>query len=426
MLGPTHGGPLRVAYVTQWFTPEPAGPAAWIAGALDDEGFALHTVTAIPNYPAGIVYPGYRPWRVTRESIGNIRLLRCPVYPSHDQSAGRRALNYLSFALTASWVGRRILNSADVALIYSSPATAALPAMVAHRRSGVPYVLLIQDLWPDTVLQTEMVESGSVRRLAARLLGAFDRHSTDHASHILVISPGMKQALVSRGVQADKITVMFNWIDESVLYARPRSGALRKRLAISDDDLVFMYAGNHGSAQGLHAWISAIERTRDLTNLHFVFVGSGTEKARLVERATELQLERTHFVDAVGVDDFAELAADADAQIISLKDAPLFRITIPGKVQSCLALQSAVIAAVAGDAATVLSEAGAGILAAPEDPASIERAIRQAQTEGRSGLRDMGAAGYQYYRDSMSRDRGSAILAAVLRRAATSGRDKTS
>jgi glycosyltransferase involved in cell wall biosynthesis len=389
---------------------------------LHDQGFLVNTVTAIPNYPAGIVYPGYRPWRVARESISGISTLRCPVYPSHDNSAGRRALNYMSFAITATWAGRRILNSADVALIYSSPATAALPAIVAHRRSGVPYVLLIQDLWPDTVLQTAMVESDSLRRLAATVLGSFDRYSTDHASHIIVISPGMKEALVARGVQEDKITVMFNWIDESVLRPRPRSGSLRGRLAIPADDLVFMYAGNHGSAQGLQAWISAIERTQDLDNLHCVFVGSGTEKTQLAARAAELRLARTHFVNPVGVDEFAELAADADAQIISLRDAPLFNITIPGKVQSCLALQSAIVASVSGDAADVLTDSGAGILATPEDPASIERAIRQAHTEGRGILTGRGEAGYKYYLGSMSRERGSAILASVLRRASRSGR----
>lgn len=416
-------GQLRVAYVTQWFTPEPAGPAAWIADALQDEGFLVNTVTATPNYPAGIVYPGYSPWRVAREAINGISVLRCPVYPSHDRSAGRRAVNYMSFALTASWVGRRILNSADVALIYSSPATAALPAMIAHRRSGVPYVLLIQDLWPDTVLQTGMIGAGPGSRFAEGILTRFDRNSTDHASHIIVISPGMRQALIARGVPASKITVMFNWIDESLLCPRVRSGSLRKRLAIPDDDLVFMYAGNHGSAQGLQAWIEAVAHTQDLHDLHFVFIGSGTEKAQLVERAGGLRLNRIHFMNTVGVDEFAELAADADAQIISLKDSPLFRITIPGKVQSCLALQSAVIAAVAGDAANVLTDAGAGILAVPEDPASIERAVRQAHTEGRSLLKERGESGRKYYLESMCRDRGAGVLKSVLINAAQLGRE---
>lgn len=415
MLEEKKGDPIRVAYITQWFTPEPAGPADWIADSLLNDGFAVRTITAIPNYPAGVVYQGYRASRVTREIIRNIPTLRCPVYPSHNQSAPSRALNYLSFAATSSWVGQRVLASSDVALIYSSPATAAIPAMIAKRRSKLPYVLLIQDLWPDTVLQTEMLGSKKLRKLAEIILGKLDKSSTSGASHIIVISPGVKKALTSRGVPEYKITVMYNWINESILHPCERRGDLRRRLSIPPGDFVFMYAGNHGAAQGLHAWIAAIENVQDLTNLHFVFVGNGTEKIQLVERVQSLNLRRVHFLESVEVDEFAVLAADTDAQIISLKDAPLFRITIPSKVQSSLAIQSAVIASVAGDAASVLEDSGAGILASPEDQFSIESAIRQAHTEGVDRLKQRGLAGRRYYLDHMSQDRGSATLSRTLR-----------
>jgi glycosyltransferase involved in cell wall biosynthesis len=409
---------IRLAYVSQWYAPEPTGPAVWIAEALRDGPFSVHAITGIPNYPTGVVYPGYRPWRSMRETIGGIPLVRCPVYPSHDQSALRRAANYASFALSASWVGRRVLDSADVALVYSSPATAAVPAMASHKRANLPYVLLIQDLWPDTVLQTGLLDPGRMRRIAEDVLTRFDRVSTAHAAHLLVISPGMKAALVDRGVPENRISVMFNWVDESVLFPRPRVGGIRGELGIPPGDLLFMYAGNHGSAQGLMPWIDAIAATQDLANLHFVFIGDGTEKAAMVARADRLALDRTYFRDPVPIETFAEVAADADAQVVSLTDAPLFRITIPGKVQSCLALSSAVVAAVAGDPATVLADSGAAILANPGDCESIERAIRRAHAEGAEGLQKRGAAGRDYYLQKMSRTSGSEVLTATLLAAA--------
>lgn len=394
----------------------------WIAEALRSGPFSVNTITAVPNYPQGVVYPGYRAWRATREVIGGVSTTRCPVYPSHDRSAVGRAVNYSSFALSSTWVGRKVLNSADVTLVYSSPATAALGAMVAHSRAHVPYVLLIQDLWPDTVLQTGMLESGAIANVAERVLSRFDDRSTEGASHILVISPGMKDALVGRGVPKSKISVMFNWVDESVLYPRKRTGALRRDLGIPPQHLVLMYAGNHGAAQGLWAWVEAMEGTRDLGDVHLVLVGEGTEKASLRERVDALGLDNVHFHPPVSVDDLATLAADADAQIVSLTDAPLFRITIPGKVQATLALGSAVLGSVAGDAAAVLEESGAGILAAPEDVCGIEAAIRQARTEGRSGLVARGLHGREFYLQHMSRTTGTEILTRVLQDAAREGR----
>jgi len=412
---------LRVAYVTQWFSPEPSGPAFWIAQALQSLRLEVRVITAVPNYPKGVVYPGYSAIRSKREVVEGIDATRCPVYPSHDGSALRRAINYASFALSSSWTGRKILSTADVALVYSSPETAAIPALIAHRRNGVPYVLLIQDLWPESVLQTGFLESKVARSIAQWSLGALDEMVCNRAAHIVVIAPGMKSALVSRGVPEQKITVMFNWVDESVVFPRTRGGALRSRLGVSEGDLLFTFAGNLGVAQGLYAWLLAIEAVQDLTDLHFAFIGDGAEKSQLQSMAESLGLKRTHFIDPVELSEYVHLAADTDAQIISLTDAPLFHITIPGKLQSCLALGKAIIASVAGDSATIVSDSGAGLVAAPGNSAEIEKIIRQAHTEGEVGLNGRGAYGLSYYRDHMSSNTSSALLAKTLRSAALSG-----
>jgi glycosyltransferase involved in cell wall biosynthesis len=224
----------------------------------------------------------------------------------------------------------------------------------------------------------------------------------------------MKQALMSRGVPQEKITVMFNWADESVLFPRVRTGHLRRQLGISDDDLLFVYAGNHGSAQGLEAWILAIQAIEDLTDLHFVFIGDGAEKSKLERMAQSLRSQRIYFLDHMAIEEFARHIADCDAQIISLTDAPLFQITIPGKVQSSMALGSAMIASIAGDAAAIIGDSGAGITAKPCNQLDIENAIRQAHAEGQAALRRRGELGHEYYLKYMSSDIGSAQLADAL------------
>jgi glycosyltransferase involved in cell wall biosynthesis len=409
---------LKVAYITQWFSPEPVGPAVWIAQALEQNGFEVSVITAVPNYPQGVVYPGYSVFRSRREVIHDIDVVRSPVYPSHDKSAMRRALNYMTFAVSSSWVGRKELKNADVVLVYASPQTAAIPALILRRWRGKPYVLIVQDLWPDSVLQTGFLNSSFARKIAQRLLGALDRVVSRNANQIIVIAPGMKQALVARGVPQEEITVMFNWADESVLFPRIQTGLLRRQLGISDDDLLFVYAGNHGSAQGLEDWINAIQAVEDLTDLHFVFIGDGAEKTKLEQMANSLRLKRIYFLDHMTPEEFARRVADCDAQIISLTDAPLFQITIPGKVQSSLALGSAMIASIAGDAAGIIDESGAGILASPCDQLEIENAIRQGYAEGQVALRKRGELGREYYLGRMRSAIGSTQLANVLRSAA--------
>lgn len=411
----------RIAYVTQWFPPEPAGASLWIAQAIQSSGRDVHVVTSTPNYPEGVVYPGYSTRRVTNEVIEGLKATRCPAYPSHDRSALKRAANYLSFAASASWHGREALRTADAAVVYSSPATSALPALLARALGRTPYVLIIQDLWPDTVLETGFLGSGAARTLAKFTLGVMDRVTCERASQILVISCGMREALISRGVPPEKVTVMHNWVDEKVIYPRDKTGRLRQLVGASESDLVLLYAGNHGPAQDLGTWLEALRRVRDLSSLHVVFMGNGIERDDLASRAQRDGLDRVHFLEAVGLEEYVVMAADADAQIVSLADQPLFRITIPGKVQACLALGSCVIASLAGDAAELVHEADAGYVAEPGNIDEIEQAIRLAYAAGPTALRVMGESARDFYLARLSRERGSAILASEIESAVAAG-----
>src|ERR1022692_711072 len=142
---------LNVAFVSQWFSPEPVHTPVWIAQALAREGLNVRVLTGVPNFPDGKVQSGFSPWRITREARDGFAILRSPLYPSHDGSAIGRIANYVSYAATSSLVGARLLRSSDVALVYSSPATAATAAMLARATSRTPYVLFVQDMWPDSV-----------------------------------------------------------------------------------------------------------------------------------------------------------------------------------------------------------------------------------------------------------------------------------
>src|SRR5258708_7504859 len=93
---------MRIMYLTQWFEPEPniVKGIAFVR-ALQAAGHEVTVVTGFPNYPTGRIYPGYRMRPIQRETIEGVRVVRLPLYPSHDASAFRRALNFLSFFVSA-------------------------------------------------------------------------------------------------------------------------------------------------------------------------------------------------------------------------------------------------------------------------------------------------------------------------------------
>ena len=146
---------MRIVYLTQWFEPEPniiKGVA--FVRELQAAGHEVTVVTGLPNYPTGRIYPGYRLRAIQHEHVEGVRIVRLPLYPSHDTSTLRRSLNFLSFFLAALiyclWRARRY----DLAYVYHPPITVGLAAALAGLVRRLPFVLDVQDLWPDTVSTT--------------------------------------------------------------------------------------------------------------------------------------------------------------------------------------------------------------------------------------------------------------------------------
>lgn len=403
---------LRLAFITQWYPPEPVEVPESIARALHDHGLEVEVLTGIPNYPTGQVPRGYKAGRPMRQVLNGIRLRRAPLYPSHDSSAVRRMLNYASWAVSSSLFGQGVLRRADVALVYSSPATAALAAMVALRLWGTPYVLLIQDVWPDSIFASGFINrrgGGKVRWVVDK----FVRRAYAGAEHIVVISPGMVDLLAARGVPRDKLSLVYNWLPEndmgSVMQAADRT--LRELAGIPDGDRIFLYAGNHGHAQALDALVNAFDLP-ETTGGHLVLMGDGVQKSHLLELGDDIP--RVHFLPTVSRAKAATLTRTADVHVVSLAEAPLFSVTMPSKVQSGLAAGLPMLVVASGDPARTVIEAGAGVAADPGDIDSIARAVRLLNDMPEGALTAMGQQGVRAYRRDMARDVGVPRLATII------------
>lgn len=405
------------AFVTQWYPPEPVEIPRNIALSLASYGHEVTVLTGVPNYPTGQVLDGHRALELTSEEIDGLHVRRTPLYPSHDSSALKRIANYASWAVSSAFFGQRALRKADAVLVYSSPATAALPAMVARRLWGTPYVLLIQDVWPDSIFASGFLP-GALGRAVHGVIDAFARRAYALADHVAVISPGMVDLLAGRGVPRDKLSIVHNWVPEEEQadgVAATGAASLTSRIGVPGDTRLFLYAGNHGHAQALEGVVGAFldDRTE---GAHLVLLGDGVTKKDLVALADGHP--RVHFLDPVDRVEAGQLLADAHVSVVSLADEPLFAVTMPSKVQSGLATARPMLVVAAGDAATVVVDAHAGAAAAPGDRDAIVEAIRTLASATPDELDAMGQRGLALYRSSMARAVGASRLSELLDRAA--------
>ncbi|GAA1913566.1 glycosyltransferase family 4 protein [Nocardioides hwasunensis] len=404
---------MKIAFISQWFDPETGSAAipGAIARALQDQGHDMTVVTGYPNYPTGELYGGYRMKLLQREDLRGLRVLRVPLYPSHDSSAVHRALNFLSFMFSASSLGALIARRSEVALVYSTPATIGLAGWVLRRLLRTPFVLFIQDLWPDTVTATGMVPA-RITRPVEHVLGAFCQRIYAAASVILVISPGMKELLVERGVPETKIRVVYNWIDEDMF--RPV-----EPVEVGSDTFDVMYAGNLGDVQGLETAVRAIARLDDLPHVRLRLVGDGVARGKLADLAAQLGVaERVVFEGTRPVEEMSTTMASAHIQLVCLKDIPLFRVTMPSKIQGILASGQPMIVCAPGDAAALAERSGAGVTTKAGDVGALAAAIRHCSLMPSEKLRAMGRRGHLFYERELSAKVGVMAMEQALEEAA--------
>ncbi len=393
--------PLRVLLLTQWFDPEPTFKGVVFARELIKLGFEVEVVTGFPNYPGGKLYPGYKIKLLQRELVDGVLITRVPLYPSHDQSAFGRILNYVTFATAAFIYGVFVAKRSDIIYAYHPPLTVGIAAVCIRFFRRIPVVNDIQDMWPDTLRVTGMVTNTRVLGVVALICSVVYRC----VDHIVVLSPGFKQLLIERGVPSQKLDVIYNWCDEAAMVNA--SGDLPKGFP-DKERFTIVFAGNMGKAQALEAVLDAAEivQSKD-SGICFVLIGGGVEVNRLRGLATEKRLTNVIFLPAVPISEIGSVLRKADALLVHLRKDPLFTISIPSKIQAYMAVGKPLLMAVDGDAAELVKAAGCGVLAESENPEAIADAALKLYAMSFAERDSMARRSREYYQSHLSLQEGA-------------------
>lgn len=405
---------IRVLLLTQWFDPEPTFKGLVFARELVRQGFEVEVVTGFPNYPSGKVYPGYRIKWLQRETIDGVQITRLPLYPDHGQSAIKRVLNYASFGASALFYGLFIARRPAVIYAYHPPLTVGIAASLVRLFRRIPVVYDIQDMWPDTLRATGMVNNKRALHLVSLVCDWVYRR----VDHIAVLSPGFKKLLIERGVSVSKVDVIYNWADEASL--NTPSGQLPATFPDTNSFRI-VFAGNMGKAQALDCVLdAAVLLQRHKSRACFVLIGGGLDVARLQARAQELALANVVFLPSVPMQQIGTVLSAADALLVHLRNDPLFKITIPSKTQAYMSVGKPLLMAVDGDAADLVRESGSGVVALSGDVEALARAADSLASMALEERVAMGDRAQQYYRKHLALNVGVEKFSAIFKRLADS------
>ena len=360
---------MKVLIVTQYFWPENFRINDLAVG-LRERGHEISVLTGMPNYPQGRLHAGYGFVRGPyKERFEGIPVYRVPLVTRGPSKGARLALNFASFAASASLLAPlRIRGRFDAMLVYEpSPITVALPAIVLKRLRRTPIALWVQDLWPETLSATGSIQSRAVLERVRSLVRFIYRH----CNRLLLSSPGFVEHAIAHGVPPERALYFPNWAEK---FYRPMT---REEASAQVDDfpatgIRILFAGNLGSSQSLTTVIEAAGRLQHRADIVWVLIGDGNERRTLERLVADRGLQdNVRFLGHRPAEKMPAYFALADGLLVTLRNDPVFALTVPSKLQTYLACARPVLAALPGDGGAVIEQAQAGLACAPDDAQAL-------------------------------------------------------
>jgi glycosyltransferase involved in cell wall biosynthesis len=296
----------------------------------------------------------------------------------------------------------------------------ALPAIWLAWLKRAPTALWVQDLWPESLSATGFVKS----RVALNVVRQAIRFIYRHVERILVPSAAFRCPIQALGADPAKIFFFPNPHVESSL-GETKSPAAQALAADVAKGFSIVFAGNLGAAQSLETIIEAAQRLQQTgKGIRFFLVGSGGQSEWLAQEIARRSLNNVVLPGRFPLADMPCIYAAASVLLVSLRDEPIFTLTIPSKVQGYLAAGKPIIASLNGEGARIVAEAGAGIACAAGNPQALAEAILTLFRLDANKRAEMGENARNYAVRHFSLDRLAAELEAQLEALVAANREK--
>ena len=353
---------MRILFLTDNFPPEVNAPATrtfehcqeWIK-----KGHQITVITCAPNFPHGKLYNGYKNKLYQCELISEIKVIRVWSYMSSNSGFAKRVIDYLIFAFMPFFIG--IFQKHDIIIATSPQFFTTWSGWAISKIRRKPWIFELRDLWPESIKTVGVMKQGYIINLLEKIeLGLYKS-----CNRVVAVTDAFKNNLIARGIENNKIEVVTNGSNMELFYPRKVDISLLKSLGL-EGKFVVGYIGTHGMAHNLDFIIKAIEKISD-SDVHFLFIGDGAMKSKIVKTSKELQLKNISFLDSVSKDEVPRYLSIIDISLAPLKKDDNFKTVIPSKIFESSAMQKPILLGVQGQAQEILEKYGAGVCFEPDN-----------------------------------------------------------
>ena len=347
-----------------------------IAEGLTDE-YEMRVICTQPSYHQR----GAK--ALTHEIHNNVHIYRCWSTNLDRNVIWKRLINLITISLSIFLAALFRIRSGDTMLVVTDPPLLPFLTKFAAWLRRAKVVLLAHDVYPEVVVASGIAEENS---LIVRLVRWANKKLYRAMDHIVVIGRDMKvlalEKIGPRLSQEANISIIPNWadIDKITPTARAENSLLIK-LGLQDK-FVIQYAGNMGFVHDIETIITAATLLRDLSHVHFLFIGSGAKQDWLEE---EIERHGLSNVTKIGQQPRSEqniFLNACDVAIMALLPGML-GVSVPSRTYNILAAGKPILGILHKDAETaqMVIEENIGWCVEPQNPAALDATIREISSQ---------------------------------------------
>lgn len=380
---------MNILIVTQYFPPEKGAVRRLFEFARHfvKNGHSVSVMTAIPNYPDGIVPEEYRGKFFHREDMDGVKVYRNWVLPASNRNPGKRMLGFITFLITSVLNSFRLKTKFDLVLASTPPVTSPVIGWIISRLRRTKFIIEVRDLQPESSTDFGNLNPSLFTRVVRRIM----HWLYARADHLVPVTDGISQFMFKIGIPQNHVTTIKSGVSREFIDAD--SNGIRKRYGWEDKFLV-VYSGTLGWVRPLETVIEAARQLADQPNIHFVFVGEGQKRQALENMVRDYGLKNVSFTGPQPLEAIPYFLKAGDVLVESLKEVPVAKLAFPSKLYEYMASgRPVVFGSRQGEAIRELEKAGGALTFPSDSPEELSELIMKLRT----GQIDGEALGRNYH-----------------------------
>ena len=368
---------MKLLFISDNFPPENNAPATrtyehckrWITYGMD-----VTVITCFPNFPKGIVFEGFKNKMYERSQVKKIKLVRVWSYMAKNEGFLKRILDYLSFAFTSFIAG--LFREFDVVISTSPQFFTSFTGFLLKLIRRKKWVFEVRDLWPDTIAAVGAINRDS---FFYKILETIELFFYAKADMIIVVTSSFKKDLISRGVNENKIHIIYNGIDDFFSHDKINKDRLEIRQNLNiNDKVVIGYIGTIGMT---HDLITIVKQLKNLpTKYHLLIIGEGAAKSEIFEFAKNKNLKNITLLNSISKENVPSFINAIDLSLVHLKKCDTFKNVIPSKIFENAAMGKTIILGVEGESKNIIEKYNLGVSFEPGNFNSLISALNKSES----------------------------------------------